>query len=378
MLGPEGYGEFSSIISVLGVIFVAFNFLGTVIIKFISSAKDEEIPVLTGWFIRRIKFVAIFLSVLVFFASFSIAGFLHTDKNVTMILAPITFFAYLAFAYRSIAQGVLNFKVVVFSINLDMLIRFLLGILLIQAGYSVFGAVLGIMVSELVAFLYLYKTSGNYPKSSRKMKPSIGKKMLKYALLVFIATLATNSMFSTDVILVKHFFDSHEAGIYASLSSLGRIIFYGTGPISAVMFPIISRKYAKGESHKLIFNLSVLLTTGMSLGIVLVYYFFPELSIKILFGESFIDGSIYLFKFGILMSIYALGSLILSVLLSIDKIQAAYIPLAAAIAQALGIIAWHKNIDQVINISLVSSLFFLIAIFSFYRYYSSYEKPPVS
>ena len=39
-----------------------------------------------------------------------------------------------------------------------------------------------------------------------------------------IQALAFTSFFTTDLILVKHFFPPFEAGIYAALSTLGKII----------------------------------------------------------------------------------------------------------------------------------------------------------
>ena len=52
------------------------------------------------------------------------------------------------------------------------------------------------------------------------------------------------------LILVKHFFSPHDAGIYAGLSLIGRVIFFFSAPIASVMFPVIVQKYARKENYE--------------------------------------------------------------------------------------------------------------------------------
>ena len=41
MLGPVAYGELSSVISALALIFISLNFLSLIIVKFVSSAQKN-------------------------------------------------------------------------------------------------------------------------------------------------------------------------------------------------------------------------------------------------------------------------------------------------------------------------------------------------
>ena len=184
--------------------------------------------------------------------------------------------------------------------------------------------------------------------------------LISYAKPLFFATLATNSMFSTDVILVKHYFNAHEAGIYASISTLGRIIFYGAGPVGAVMFPMIAQKYSRGENYKKIFSLSALFTGGIILAVLFVYLFFPALSIRILFGEKFLEGSSLLFPFGIFMALFTFASLLVSYFLAKDKTKVTFITVLSAILQVAGITFFHTSLQSVIKVSIFASAFLLV------------------
>lgn len=374
LLGPSSYGELSAVLSVLGLLFTSFNFLGLVIVKFVSSAKESEIYFIFNWFTKKTYIVGLTLGIILLLINPFLSSFLHLDIKITLLIIPIVIFAFLAFVYRSFAQGLLKFWVVVISTNIDMLIRILLGVLLIYIGFSVFGAVFALVVSMFVSYLYLKKYVLKYIKKGGSGDIRFASKVFKYSIPILFATLTTNSLFTSDVILVKHFFSSHDAGIYASLSTLGRIIFYGTGPIAAVMFPMIAKRYSNKQKSEKIFYLSLLLTFALSAVVLMVYYLFPELSIKILFGSKYLDGSPYLFLFGIFMTLFALSSLIFNYFLSVEQTKVVYISIIISLFQILGIVIWHKNIFEVISVSIYSTLLFLIALCSFYLYYRKLDE----
>src|SRR5690606_15762570 len=76
------------------------------------------------------------------------------------------------------------------------------------------------------------------------------KEILKFALPTFITILGLTSLFTSDVILVRHFFLGEESGFYSALSVLGKVIHFATIPLIYVLFPMISERQATGESYK--------------------------------------------------------------------------------------------------------------------------------
>ena len=67
-----------------------------------------------------------------------------------------------------------------------------------------------------------------------------------------------------DLILVKHFFSDQDAGVYATLSILGKIIYFAASPVASVMFPIVAGKHAKGEKYFEFLLMSLLITIFLS------------------------------------------------------------------------------------------------------------------
>lgn len=354
MLGPADYSVLASVLSILGLVTTAYSFLGLVIVKFVSSADAKEKKAIYVWFGNKVRKMGIILFISSLLLSPLISNFLHVDYLVILVITPIFLISVHSFFYRAFLQGLLKFKQIVLSTSLDMLGRLVLGILAIIAGFSVAGVVAGIVISSAVVLFILRWFLRDYREETKAGEFKGGRKVFSYTIPVLVATLAIQSFFSTDVILVKHFFSAHDAGIYASLSTLGKIIFYGTAPISAVMFPMVSQRHAKGHSYKKIIIISLLMTGGVAFAVTGIYYLFPDLMVRVLYGSGFLEAAPYLYLFGIFMSVFTLSSLLANYFLSRDRTWVSYTLVIMAVLQAAGIWFFHRSITEVIKVSIIS------------------------
>jgi O-antigen/teichoic acid export membrane protein len=188
------------------------------------------------------------------------------------------------------------------------------------------------------------------------------KPLLVFSVPVIIQSLAMTSLYSSDVILVKHFFSSHDSGIYASLSTLGKIILFGSGPIAGVMFPIISKRHAHQQKFIKVFITSLLLTVLLALLVLAIFAFVPQLVLRSSYGTSFIEASSLLFYFGIFISLYTISSLFINYHLSIGNTKVVVFPTLVAIGQIGGIWFSHSTLSSVIFVSLCSCIVLLICL----------------
>lgn len=379
LLGPSAYGELSSVLSILGLIFASFTFFGLVIVKFISSADKKDYATILAWFNKKAMKFGLVMSLGMFLLSPVLSKFLHINVLIFIILSTVFFFGVLGFVYRSFMQGILRFREVVIANNLDVGARLILGLVFIYLGWSVAGAVLGIILAIFISYLYLRRYVLKYHKEKVTKEFNEVQKVFRYTVPIVIASFATNSLFASDVLLVKHYFSAHDAGIYASLSTLGKIIFYGAGPVGAVMFPMVSQRYSQKKAYTKIFYLALLLTSGISLFVITIYKFFPILSIKILYGDAFAEGSKYLFWFGVFMALFTTASLVLNLFLSIEKTKAVFVVVAAAILQIIGILMFHKTILDVIFVSIAASSLMLVVLLIYFAYdiHSNFKETPI-
>ena len=374
MLGPELYGELAAVVSLIGLFAVSFGFFGLVIVKFVSSGNTNERKMLFSWFTTRSSQIAIFVGIFVTAISPFIAGFLKIGLSVAVLLGPIITVFLLSFIYSSFLQGLLRFGRVVVVSNISMAGRLALGILFVALGFSVFGAIFGLFISAALGLWLNRYFLKDYKVSKDSGSRAFGKKILAYAGPIFLVSLSTNSLYSTDVILVKHFFEAQSAGIYAALSTLGKIIFFGTAPVGAVMFPLVSQRQSQGKDYKKIFLLSLLFTLGISLLVLLIYWLAPELSLKILYGDKFLEASPYLVWIGLFMAIFSSGSLIAGFYLSKGDTRIWTLVVLAALGQALGIWFFHSSIFQVITVNIISASFLLVSLLIYFGYETSKTK----
>ena len=371
MLGPANYGELAALISLIGLLGIIPSSISLVVIKYISSADKQEVNNLINWLKKKVFLISFILFVAILLISPFITSFLKIPKMSYLIFIAIAFlFSFQSGLNRSILQGLLRFKDMVVSTLLEGGVRLIASIFLVYLGFQISGVMFALTISAVLGW-YL---TNNYlkQKSNREADPPPPniKPMLVFTIPVIIQTIAITSLYSSDVILVKHFFSSHDAGIYAALSTLGKIIFFGSGPIASVMFPLVSQRHSRGAKYNKILIYSLAATVAVAIFISMFYYLFPTFAISLLYGSAYVNTASLLVWFGIFISLFTLSSLIVSFNLSLGKTRVVILPLLAALAQIIFIWIYHQSIFQVVLVSVITNALLLLTLLI----YSIYSK----
>lgn len=381
MLGPVDYGVLASLFSILYVVGIVPTSTSVAIVKFISSSKKpSEVASIYRSIDKLVLRLSVILSFLTLLFSPFIANFLNI-KNVFLVvlISPILFFSLIALVNQATSQGILKFMGFVYPNFVASGVKLILGVLLVVLGFSVFGAMVGVVLSGILAYL----VSVPYVKKIKEIKNFDTeynlKPFLKYSMPVFFQALAFTSIFTTDVILVKHFLSPFEAGIYASLSTLGKIVFFASSPIASVMFPVVAGKNARGEKYMKVFWGAFALTFAVSALVVAVYYFFSGFAINILYGNAYLSAAPDLVWMGLFILVYTLATLLVNFALSLGKTKIIWFPLVAAIGQGILIWIFHSDVKEIIQASLVicTFMFFGEAIFLGYNSRSGLAKSKI-
>lgn len=377
MLGPEFYGELVALISLIGLFSIFPVSLSLVIVKYVSAAKNEkETAGLIKWLRSKGLIISFSIFILILIISPAIAIFLHIEKLSYLILIAVSFFLSIQVVInRSVLQGLLKFKETVLSIFAEIGFKFILSLVLIFLGYRVGGAMVALVVSIFIGWYMTNLYLRDRLEKNSTYSPDI-KKMFVFSFPVLVQSFATTSIYTSDVILVKHFFSSFDAGIYAALSTLGKIIFFGASPIASVMFPLVSQRQSKGEGYRNIFIYSLLGTSILAAGVLIIYWLLPELAIKLLYGSAFLEAANLLVWFGIFMTLFTLSSLLINLNLSLGRTRVVVLPFIAAIIQITAIWFYHQNLFIIIllSISITALLLASLLIYSMFERKSSYEK----
>lgn len=366
------YGIYASLLSILTLAGILVQSLQPIIVRFATGyfAKNQTDHASILYF-KTTKFLLIFSSII--FALFliflkPISGYLHLKNNLYIVIVGfMVSVQYLGIINASFLQSLLKFRIISLFAGLGSLIRLVSGVVLVVLGFNVFGALWAIFLSFFVPFIlgfiplrFIFKR-----RKDEKIKISSGE-LISYALPTTIAVLSYISLTSTDVILVRHFFNAKDAGVYGGLSLVGKVIFYFTGPIPMTMFPLLIKRHTKGEPINNLFYLALLLVILPSLAITSFYFLFPQVSINFFLGKNYLYAAPYLGVFGIYITVFSVISLCVNFFLSLKKTKI-FIPLLiAAFSQVILISMFHSSFFDVIGISLIVSVALLFVIFLYY------------
>jgi len=372
MLGPTDYGVLASLISLTYLLAVPMGALGLAIVKFVSAFRGEKKIEKVGILFRSttkklLPFSFLFLLVLSVFSPF-IVSFLHLNSVFPfLIIVTTSFVGIFSTVNGAILQGLLRFGYVTAIGVTEMGLKLIVGVLLVVLGFKVNGALFGLLIGAVIAYFLSFYPLRSLP-SIEKEKDFRSKPIITFILPVFFSILSFTSLYTIDIVLARHFLTAEEAGFYSALANLGKIIFFISGPVVSVMFPLISERYASGKRYYSLLLASLGLVAVICLIVTGVYFLLPELMVEMLYGSAYLAVAAYLGLFGIFISFYSLSFLLNRFYLSIGRVKMVGLPVLAAVIQMILILILHRSIKEIIFISIIinAALFLSEGIFLFY------------
>lgn len=357
------YGILASLISVILLFALAADSFVPIVVIFAGEylAKGEEEKVAELFIkMKKISLIigGIILLIFVFFESV-IGNFLNIHNPFLLLLVGITvFFGFIGSINRAILQARLSFGYFTFIGVCSSIFKLLIGVLLVFLGFKVIGAMGAFTLSFFIAYCLSLLPLLPLFRYKNKVRHVTITKLFTYGLPSIISLMSLTFFITSDILLVKHFYSPTEAGLYAGLSLLGKVIFFFSAPISLVMFPLIVQRYAKQENFTGLFKVSLFLVIAASLGITLIYSLFPEFFIHLfLKKDEYLALRPFVGLYGIFFTLYSCASVIVNFYLSIKKTKV-FIPLLfSAILQFVLLLIYHSNFYQIIYISIFSLAF---------------------
>src|ERR1035437_6809485 len=382
-LSYADYAIFAALLSVITLAAIPAGSINTVIVKFATdffvNNENHKLKTLYLLFFKFVLGLSLFIIFLFFVFSSPLKNYLHID-NVWYVIASgfvISAF-YLNTLNTAFLQSLLKFKLIAFINIFGSFLKLIVGVILVILGYKVFGGLGALFSMTLGMYLVAYVSLARIlkEKSSVKKISLNTKQMFSYAVPTFITVLFLTSFTSMDVILVKHFFSPQTAGFYAGLSLIGKVIFYFTAPIPAVMFPLLVKRHATGKNFVNLFYLALILVILPSVAITAFYFVFPNFVINLfLGGREYLYVAPYLGIFGLYLTVFSLVNVCVSFFLSLNKTNIFIFVVLAAISQIILIYIFHSSFYQVIGVSLlVLSLLFIALFFIFFKNYGNFGK----
>jgi O-antigen/teichoic acid export membrane protein len=181
---------------------------------------------------------------------------------------------------------------------------------------------------------------------------------------------------NSDILIVKHFFAATDAGQYAALALIGRVVFFATWSVVAVMFPIVAQRHHKNEPHHHLLLFSLGLVAAVSLVILAATLLFPAMIVTILFGVAYLSIAPLLWLYAITTMLYALANVFIHYRLSLNNSFGSWLAVLAGSAQIISLWMFHQSLLQVVVVQLYLMLALLSLLLAWEMWLTLKTKTP--
>jgi O-antigen/teichoic acid export membrane protein len=166
-----------------------------------------------------------------------------------------------------------------------------------------------------------------------------------------------------DLVLVKHFFSSYEAGQYAAVALVGRVLFYASWAVIHAMFPIAAQNGHK-QRQGAVLAVPMVLVACIFLGFLGVLAIAPGMVMRTLFGSGFAQAEPLLALYATGTAAYAIGVVLMAYEMSHKIANTAWLQIVFAALLVAGISLFHNSLRQVVIvlITLMSALLVSVAL----------------
>ena len=379
-LGPSAFAEANLLATLVLVIsFVAVG-LQLATTKFVAGyqAKNDTSAVqavLSLLSKNTMKGIGV-LTIALILATPAIASFLNFESNAPLYILFIGIPLYFQMSiHRGYYQGMVNFRKLAYTYLIEMLGRLLptIGLLFLAIKLN------WTITSEVVAFGFFISFLLSYLFSKIQVEAGDLKKIdttpiLRFLGIVGIYELSQILINNSDVILVKHFFSAEEAGLYASLALIGRVVYFATWTLVTLLFPKVIEKEAKGEPHQHLFYGALSIVGGIGLVITAFCFFGGQTIVGVLFGKAYLSIAPLLWKYAMATTLFACANVFAYYHMSLNKYIPVGLSLVAGVAQIIGISMFHLDLLQVLHVQVYLMSFLFIGMLCIHQFYQNRKE----
>ena len=373
-LGPQEFAEANILATLVLVLsFTALGFqltLAKYIAEYKTESADDRMHSFYDWMKRNGIVFSVLLTFLLCGFSGTIANFLNLKSEMPLLILFIGIPLYIHMSIsRGYFQGITAFKKLAFTYIAEMLGRLIFTTGLVyyvlsnNLTYASEAVAIGFLASFIFAFLVGFSAR---PKESFQKALFDKKKIIGFIAIVGFYEFSQILINNSDVVLVKHFFENMEAGLYSSIALIGRVVFFATWTIVTMLFPIVIEKEKKGEKHSHLFWTSLGVVGGIGLLIVFSCLLFDEMIINVLFGTAYVSVAPLLWKYAIATTLFSCANVFVYYHMSLNKYLPVFISLCIGLLQIVFIYFFHNSIEQVIIVQIGLMALLLVSLITYH------------
>jgi O-antigen/teichoic acid export membrane protein len=301
--------------------------------QFITEKKYEKVKSILIYTVL----IQLITSIIIFLIFYFWATFIWNNYFDSKIAIEVIKIFSIYFILNNIFQVIQTFYIAIQNTFLSQLINFIRMIFLLLFVWTLFFTnnwnieyysyawLFWLFISIIISYtLFYHKYYNRYLRwIETQINKDLFKKVLKYALMVFIWAQAWTILSQIDMQMIIYILWSKDAWYYTNYLSLMNIPIMIINPIFILLFPVFSELYAKWESNKINLVKNIFQKNFLSIWMAfnILLFVFWEIIAYIFFWEKFIQSWIILKYSIILLSFNFLLQINYNILAAIWKVK---------------------------------------------------------
>tara|TARA_R110002051_G_scaffold34256_3_gene76317 strand:- start:39246 stop:40502 length:1257 start_codon:yes stop_codon:yes gene_type:complete len=363
ILGPEAFADAALLVTLLLVLsFVGMTFqLATT--KFAVLFTGETWNSFKNTMYRYALVFGLFTGVLVLFFSKNLQALFNTQNHYMFIVFAVAVPLYFIMSVnRGRFQGRHEFGKLAATYQTEMWSRLLLTFALLW----LVPFEPGILIALGIALSFVF---GLFPSDFKNVQVFSSAKLSAVDLKqvwIFIGLTAGYELTqiiinNSDILLVKHYFDAKEAGLYSSLALIGRVVYFVAWMFVMLLMPTVIQKQKDGEPTAPVLFKYVFFIGSLSTFIVFICFLFPNLIITLMFGDAYLSIAHLLWKYALATSLFAVSNIFAYYFLSLNQYSPVILSGLLGFSQVALIMLYHDSLESVVHMQIVAMIILLVA-----------------
>src|SRR5580704_5563670 len=348
MLGASGFGHASALYTLLMLVAAIPLSFQIVTSKFIARNSEPMVRAqIYASMVRRAWQVGLGIAILLAAGSAYLKSYFNLPAQHDLVLLAIAAGVYMPLGVRrGRMQGCYDFRGLAISVVVEVAVKFAGALIFLHFGMEVTGVMTAVLLSIVAAYI------AGGPGAQGRAKPGLikiapfGEGM--QAVLYFIGQVILGNL---DILLVKHFFPPAQAGIYAAVALVGRVVFMLSWSVVSSMFPVSASHTHPNQGRSVLYT-GLLLVGAVTSVFIAAVALAPQAVWTMLLGKPFLlDAASFsrlLTEYAVMTGIYCIAVAIMMYEISRRISTAAWVQLGASILLTASIWSYHDSLTQVI------------------------------
>lgn len=306
------------------------------------------------------------------------ALFFNTGSILPLLLfTPAVSLAILTAVNTGYLKGTFSFAALAFITVIEPLAKLLLTFTLVTFGLTawVYTAIPFALIGACLLSYLLTSKTAKTPKNI----PAPYQFPKRFFSAALVTILATTLFFNLDVLLAMHYLSSKDAGIYALLSLVGKMIFFFGSLLSYFIIPFTSRDEGLKKNPNILFYKLFAGSLFLTLFIYFVIGPLGGITLPILFGPKILTILSYLPQYGLAIALFCISNVFITYHLARKQYILPIISLIIAGLMGIGIMLFHASIAQIVQVVFLASVarMGITILFHFVYSYLKYNKESI-